>query len=121
MNLLKLVLSIFIVLLVLLYWTRKDSLNSSLACQELRYFKKTEFRGMVIEKYIDQRNHGAETVRIKRATEVFNFVLPVNASKIYEYVKSGDSVLKKKDEHHVEVYRTDSIKRFEIWFGCTSD
>lgn len=121
MNVLKLVSIVFAILLVILYLTSRDSLNSSLACQELRYFKKTEFRGVVVEKYIDQKNHRAETIRVKRGTSIFNFVLPVDSSSIYEYVKSGDSLEKVKGKDTVDVYRKDSINKFKIWFSCASD
>lgn len=119
MNVLKLVSIVFAILLIIFYLTSRDSLNSSLACQDLRYFKKTEFRGVVVEKYMDQKNHRAETIRIKRTSDTFNFVLPVDSSSIYEYVESGDSLVKMKDKENVDVYRKDLIKRFKIYFGCS--
>ncbi|WP_042479537.1 hypothetical protein [Solitalea canadensis] len=95
-----------------------DSFNTSLACRKLEYFKKEEYQGIVMSKYLDQKNHSAQTIKMQGKND-YGIILARDTSGFYDYVKAGDSLIKIKGQEYIKVYRQDSILRqFKIYFGC---
>ena len=109
---------LFILTLTILYLTKRESLGISLSCSNLEEFKRTEFNGQVVKKYVDQSNHNSKTIQIQDHDHVFEYVLIQDTSGFYEYVKPGDSLLKFKNDDHIKLMRDKLSRKFKIWYGC---
>jgi hypothetical protein len=58
-----------------------------------------EYKGVVINRYYDVKNHNTPKIVFSNNTEI-----PIYG-QFYSMVKNGDSIVKKKDESVITVYR----------------
>ena len=78
-------------------------------------FIKSELRGFVVDKYIDQKNHRTRTVRIKENQKhTINEFIAADDTLFYNYVNPGDSIIKLANLDFLVVQRQDSIRKFKI-------
>lgn len=104
-----------IILLIFFIVTNNDSFNNSLACSNLELFKSKKIKGVVEQKYIDQKNHNAPTIKLNSDHTI---ILPMDTNSFYNFVELGDSVAKEIDSDAINVYRNDRAHSFKIDFGC---
>ena len=79
-------------------------------------FIKSELRGFVVDKYIDQKNHRTRTVRIKEnQKDIINEFIAADDTLFYNYVNSGDSIIKIANLDFLVVQRQDSLRKFKIY------
>ncbi len=88
-------------------------------CQNaFKSMKQIEYDGIVVKKYIDP-NHSVPTFIIRKNNSVIEIADFRDLSGLYEYLKVRDSVVKKRDDNSVYVYRFDSrMATFKIDYGC---
>lgn len=87
-------------------------------CQLTIDFKKANYQGVLIDKYIDRENHGTKTLIIKVKDENIALILPRDTINLFEYVLIGDTITKKIDEDYIIVSRNNTRKKAKIYFGC---
>lgn len=87
-------------------------------CNLLLDFKKSNFKGIILNKYYDQKNHRTKTLIIKINDKNAKLILPNDTSRFFDFIIVGDTVLKQKSTDFIGVYRKDSLKEFKIYFGC---
>jgi hypothetical protein len=90
----------------------------SSSCQLQTDFKKSTFTGVLINKYLDMKNHAIKTLDIKIVNKEINLILPRDTSSFFDYVLIGDTLLKTKSDSVISVIRMGSLKKFKIYFGC---
>jgi hypothetical protein len=103
-----------LVLLVIAY-LNGSKFNNSLGCSMADDFKKESYSGIIIRKFIDQKNHRARTVLLDNGT---NICLARDTSQFYEKVNVGDMLKKIKNDSSLIVNRHDKTSAFNIYFGC---
>lgn len=78
-------------------------------------FIKSEFKCMVVDKYINQKNHNVRTVRIKENQNETKYELIINGDTLlYNYIIPGDLIIKTTNQDFVVVQRRDSDRKFAI-------
>jgi hypothetical protein len=78
-------------------------------------FSKLELSGYVEKGYFDSANHLNQTVIFNKFSE--ELIMDRDASRMFYYVKNGDSIFKKKNSLKIEVYNVENqIKVFNINF-----
>jgi hypothetical protein len=88
-------------------------------CEYAKYFKQTEWKGIVIEKYRDTPNHDYQTIEVKNESmieKIQNWVLFQNGN--YELIEIGDSISKRKDEKFVRLYKSGNERILKVDYGC---
>jgi len=115
MKYLRIIGILFMLLLSIAYYNR-DALGESLACSKSDEFRKMEYSGIVSKKIIDQENHRVRTITFKQ--DVGDVVLSRDTSQLYTFVNPGDSIVKKKNDDYVSLFRASKIYTFKIYFGC---
>jgi len=115
MKYLRIIGILFMLLLSIAYYNR-DALNDSYACSKSDEFRKMEYSGIVSKKFIDQENHRFRTILFKE--DVSDMVLADDTSSFYVFVNPGDSIVKKKNDDYVSLFRASKIYTFKIYFGC---
>lgn len=87
-------------------------------CQISDEFNNSSYKGVVIDKYFDQKNHRVKTVIVKTEVGNISLILPRDTSVFFDYIMLGDSVKKKQKEDYISVHRQKSVKKIRIYFGC---
>lgn len=113
----KYLIVIFFLSPVVFFFIRSLFVPSNL-CNLLTDFKKSNYHAIVIDKFLDQKNHRTRTVIIKSKESSFNLILPRDTSNFFDYIDKGDSLIKEMQKNFLTVKRGDSLKIFKIYFGC---
>lgn len=87
-------------------------------CQLSYDFKKSNYKAVLVDKYIDQKNHRTKTIVFKIDSEEGRLILPRDTSSFFEYIRIGDTLLKKESHSFIEVCRGGLMKKFNIYFDC---
>lgn len=87
-------------------------------CQLSDDFKKSEYKAVLVDKYIDAKNHQTKTILFEVNNKEVSLILPRDTSSFFEYIQIGDTLLKMESDNFVEVCRGNSKKKFKIYFGC---
>lgn len=106
---------LFIVIIVVAYLNR-DSFGESLACSKANEFKKLEYSGVVSRKFIDQKNHRVRTISLR--VNGNDIILARDTSQLYVFVNVGDSIVKKRNDDYLSLFRASKVYTFKIYFGC---
>ncbi len=101
-------------ILVILYLNGKKFYRP-LACAMFDDFKRESYSGEVVKKFIDQKNHRAETVILDNGKNI-NFVS--DTSHFYEKINVGDVVRKIKNDSSLVVNSHGKLSSFTIYFEC---
>ena len=77
--------------------------------------KSSSLKGLVIDKYVDEKDHSREKIIIKTIEDQINFI-PFYEKKLYELIKKGDSVFKKQNSLKLRIknHRLDTIYQFKF-------
>lgn len=111
----------FPIFLGILFFSSAPSSNFA-RCEIVEHFKNQEYRGVMIDKYIDNEQHATETVvlqGIENKINVYDFSY-LNESN-FEYVQIGDSVIKNKGQLYILVIRDTIQKQFYLSIDCDID
>ena len=87
-----------------------------LGCQPVStYIQKQDIQGVAVEIWIDTRNHNMNTITIRQIDGSFFYLNDVDYPGSWEYIKKGDSIIKKKGELDMHVIRNekDSVFHFD--------
>lgn len=116
-NKFKYLVIIFCIAPIVFFFIRSFFTSSHL-CELSSKFKKSEYNGVVIDKYLDQKNHRTKTITIKVNESNIDLILPRDTSSFFDFIVLGDSLFKEEQQNFIGVYRKDSLKTFKIYFGC---
>jgi predicted house-cleaning noncanonical NTP pyrophosphatase (MazG superfamily) len=93
--------------------TKENCINSY---SELR---SESYIGIVTKKYVDKDEHYFITVEIKLKDEITSWILDNDKSGLYDYLKIGDSIVKKNGTYKVRIYRKSKVDTvFILDYGC---
>ena len=76
--------------------------------------KLTKFEGLVIDKFMDKRNHNHATLRLKNSFGEQNIILTRDKSEIFEFVQVGDSVSKEYGDLNVRIKRGNELYEIKL-------
>jgi len=92
--------------------------------QIVNNYKSLCYSGKITKKYIDRNDHSYEKVIINNENQNTTLRFSFEASGLYDYLRIGDSIIKKKDSLSVRVIRshidTTINMKFKYW-GKTVD
>ncbi|MDD2636179.1 MAG: hypothetical protein PHW82_11870 [Bacteroidales bacterium] len=77
-----------------------------------------EYKGLVINKYLDEKNHMNETVIIKDSNAEILVLLNGDTSGLYDSINLNDSIYKKKESMEVLLVRDTHRAIYVINFDC---
>jgi hypothetical protein len=108
----------FIVLFIYFYvfvFNKQQTLCENIFSETVKEF----YEGIIIQKYIDNKNHMNKTLIIRCLNEndvvkVFNW----DKSGLFEFVQQGDMIIKKSNEKYIYIKRDSLEKVFELDFKC---
>ena len=86
-------------------------------CAAERSDVKKFYKGMVIDKFIDRKNHLNPTLKISNYNTKIVF-LDYDKSGFYDFVRIGDSIIKEKGNMKIRLIRNDIDTVFTIDYGC---
>lgn len=75
---------------------------------------KLSFEGLVIDKYIDHKNHNSKTCVILEDGDTTIILLNFDESGLYNYLFVGDSVFKNNGDSLILVKRRNDIRHFYL-------
>lgn len=88
--------------------------------QRFKEERDKEYAGIIKKIYIDRYEHDTKTIVLNENYVNILTIWDLDRSGIYEFVKVGDSIVKRVNTYQVDVYRSDSlIKTFEIDYGLS--
>jgi len=73
---------------------------------EKEHLKTISFRGILVDKFIDESNHCSQTFKVRRNDVVF-FLLASNYPNSWEFANNGDSIIKEKGELYLTIKNKD--------------
>jgi len=81
------------------------------------YYKRKEFKGLVIKKFIDKYQHNSRTIIIKENNDNDTLIMDFVMGNVYQYIKEGDSLSKNKGSLDLNLKRNDldTIIHMEIY------
>ncbi|WP_428329642.1 hypothetical protein [Mucilaginibacter sp.] len=91
------------------------NLGPSKPCSDKSEFINSTYNAIVINKYLDEKNHNFKTVLYSTNNKLIEIRFIDDTSGYYEFVKPGDSILKSKN---TDLLTVNHIKRFRINFDC---
>ena len=83
--------------------------------------KSDEYRGVIIEKYIDQNQHMYEKVILDKSPGTDVILLDWETSGFFDFLKIGDSISKNPNSLQVNVWRNDKDTIYNLKFHCLED
>ena len=90
-------------------------------CSE--YYKKAKngkkFNGIVYSKIIDKKHHMYKTIILLINDTLKKEILDSDRSGFYEYIKKGDSIIKKSGSYKMRFFRNSVLDTtFILDYGC---
>ncbi|HRW21694.1 MAG TPA: hypothetical protein PLO05_09845 [Bacteroidales bacterium] len=89
--------------------------------QAIDAYKKEEFQGTIIKKFIDKNEHSFKKVIITENQDKRTILFDIETSGIYDYFEIGDSIIKEKGTLEVRIIRHDLDTILEMKFVELSD
>jgi hypothetical protein len=115
-NLLYIVLVVFFAFLsVYILFFERDFTNHG-QCEKKKSFYSSHFRCTVVNKFIDKPNHSFETIEFDNCSKFI--VVPGDTSGLFNFLRPGDILVKKKDSEKIVVQRASEEFDFLLYFGC---
>jgi len=88
-------------------------------CEYQEYFRNREWNGKIVEKYLDKKNHGYQTISIKNDGGIYKIQDEILSEfNNYELIQIGDSISKIKGELTAHLYKTNGEKELKSNFNC---
>lgn len=88
---------------------------SSSDCKEAQDFLKDSYNGILLNKSLDQNNHDKIILTITKNSKPLTIILP-NDPTFFGFIKTGDSLVKTKNEDFIGVHRPSITTNFKINF-----
>lgn len=108
-------------LIILLNFPKRET-QKEYYYRNVNRVKLSSFKGLVIDKYADKKDHSKEKIIIKTIDNQIEFI-PFYEKELYQLIKKGDSVLKKSNYLKLRIknqgldtmyqFKFDNIKGFE--------
>jgi len=105
----------------LIYKVDKNELLEIDRCNWELKMKNKIYEGLVIEKFIDQKNHNKQTITLKKENRKFNITWTNELSGFYSKIENGDYLIKEKKELKVTLIRQDNTSIHKIDYGCNKN
>jgi len=86
--------------------------------QEEQMIETYFFHGIIVQKFQDQKNHRARTLRIGNNDVAQELEFQGLNQGFYEFVAEGDSVYKEEGNDVIYVFRDGKETKFKIDMGC---
>ncbi|WP_316839812.1 hypothetical protein [Pedobacter gandavensis] len=106
---------VVLVLVPVVFIINDDNLNNYYTCNRLGNFKKEDYNGVVVKKFINEANHSMRTVKL---TNNLDIVLNEDTSSFYQFIEKNDSIVKVKGSDELKVFRSGQMFKFKIYFPC---
>jgi hypothetical protein len=88
-------------------------------CKYQEYFKKREWYGEIVDKYLDKENHAYQTISIKNENGVYKIQDGILSDfNNYELIEIGDSISKNKGELKANLYKSNEKTELKSDFDC---
>jgi hypothetical protein len=84
-------------------------------CAEEDHFKENGYSGIVIRKFLNDKNHRFRTLSLTGGDEM---ILVLDTTKLYDFVQPGDSIIKKRGSKEVFVKRNGKVVSYVVYFDC---
>lgn len=95
------------------------SLREESLCETMRIAKNESFRGVLIKKFKDKKNHNYKTALINQNGELLeSTIFVLDETDAYDYLKEGDSIIKEENSLLVKISRHTERNEFELYYGC---
>jgi len=75
--------------------------------KESDYLRAEEYSGIVVEKFINTKQHNYKTVIIEQNGESYTILFDFEMGGFYEFIEVGDSISKRKGTLDVQLIRKD--------------
>lgn len=76
----------------------------------------SKFEGILIEKYLDKKNHNHATLKLENSSGEKSIILTRDKSELFDFVKIGDSIIKEYDNEYVKIVRQEKIYEIRLRF-----
>lgn len=112
----KYILLVNIVLLVIIIFVVNRNLPTPKEINQTAFesIKLTKFEGLVIDKFMDKKNHNHVTLRLRNSFGEQNIILTRDKSDVFEFVQVGDSVSKEYGGLNVRIKRGDELYEIKL-------
>lgn len=107
-------LALTMIFVFLLSYFEKDMIKSH-NCSKLEKFYKSTFNGIILKKFINQKNHNTETIIFGNTQEL---IMYRKGGLFYENLLVGDSISKELNTDTIIVYSNGNITKHKINFDC---
>lgn len=92
--------------------------SSTSTHQESQEFLKDNYKGVVQNKFYNQKNNNVRTITINRNGKPWDFVISSD-TLFFSFIKIGDSLVKKQNEDFIEIHRSNTVTNFKVNFSET--
>jgi hypothetical protein len=95
------------------------SLNDS-ACNAYKEFRSQEYKVVIVDKYIDKKEHSYPTLICKdlKANRIVNHNLVHDVSGFFKFVSIGDTLIKQKNEIGINIKNAKTDTIYVLDYGC---
>lgn len=113
---LKYILLINVVLLAVIIFLVNRNLPTPKEVNKMAFesIKLTKFEGLVIDKFMDKRNHNHATLKLRNSFGEQNIILTRDKSDIFDFVQVGDSVSKEYGDLNVLIKRGGELYEIKL-------
>lgn len=113
---LKYILLANIVLLVVIIFVVNRNLPTPNEINKTAFesIKLTKFEGLVIDKFMDKKNHNHATLKLRNSFGEQNIILTRDKSKIFDFIQVGDSVSKEYGDLNVYIERGGELYEIKL-------
>ena len=95
-----------------------DPRNISI-CRTEKYAKDESFKGKLIDKFRDKRNHNYETIKVSFSEDTYESrIFVLEESGVYNGLRIGDSLFKEAGSLKMIVKRDDHISEIDLVYDC---
>ena len=109
--------SFLFLLVTILLVNRNEPSDEEILCSHYRHLKSLTYEGVVLDKYLDENNHGLPTIRIQEGERTRQIVLVYDISGFFEEVQAGDSVSKENGYSATIIRMGAPHVRYELNYG----
>lgn len=103
---------------VILWGIKYIPSQSELCKQGVELYRTKNFKGKVLRKFVDKKNHNNKTIIIKENESEKIIFLDADIGGVYEYISIGDNLKKNKGELFVYINRNNLDTIFNLKFRC---
>lgn len=111
---------VFITTAILLFLSLPSFNDNS--CRAFADFKNQEYKAVIVDKYYDKKEHSYPTLIYKdqNGNKIINQNLILDNSGLFDYVRIGDTLTKKKNEEYIQIKSAKVDTMIILDFGCNT-